>query len=94
MRKPFEVSTRFIHLRTVSTAPRLWTDIQDRVPLVTHDGKARRTTLDVDRSHPIVESKAVDESRKARSFDKSLLSKLNPTMRSFILDGKVAVVTG
>ena len=68
--------------------------MQDKVPVVTHNGKARRTTLDVDRSHPIVESQAVDESRKAQAFDRSILSKLNPTMRSFTLDGKVAVVTG
>ena len=93
-RKPFDVSTRFTHLRTVSTAPLLWTDLPDRVPVVTIDGKARKPTLDVDRSHPIAESKAVDESRKARPFDRSILSKMSTTMRSFTLDGKVAIVTG
>jgi len=67
---------------------------QDKIPVVTHDGKASRTTLHVDRSHPVVESKASDEGREAQLFDKSVLSKLTPTMRSFALDGKVAVVTG
>ena len=32
--------------------------------------------------------------RKAVAFDKSLMSRLTPTMKSFTLEGKVAVVTG
>jgi len=42
-----------------------------------------------------VESRTSDEGREAQPFfDKSVLSKLTPTMRSFALDGKIAVVTG
>jgi len=67
---------------------------QDKIPVVTHDGKASRTTLRVDRSHPVVDFEASDEGREAQPFDKSVLSRLTPTMRSFALDGKVAVVTG
>ncbi len=54
---------------------------------------AQRTTLHVDRDQQVpVEVKNV--SRKAVPFDRTILSKLTPTMRSFTLEGKVAVVTG
>lgn len=61
---------------------------------MTHDGKAKKATLDVDRSRPVAEPQAVIENRKAQPFDRNVLSRLNPTLRSFTLDGKVSVVTG
>ena len=35
-----------------------------------------------------------DVSRKAVAFDRSVISKMTPTMKRFTLEGKVAVVTG
>jgi len=86
--------TSLRHSRGLCTSQWLRQTKQDTVPVVTHDGKTSRTTLHVDRSHPVVESRTSDEGREAQPFDKSVLSKLTPTMRSFALDGKIAVVTG
>lgn len=82
------------HSRGLCTSQWLRQTKQDKVPVVTHDGKTSRTTLHVDRSHPVVESRTSDEGREAQPFDKGVLSRLTPTMRSFSLDGKIAVVTG
>ena len=54
---------------------------------------AQRTTLHVNENQQ-ASPEPKDVSRKTVPFDRSLLSKLTPTMRSFTLDGKVAVVTG
>ena len=35
-----------------------------------------------------------DVSRKAVAFDRTIVSKMTPTMKRFTLEGKVAVVTG
>ena len=37
---------------------------------------------------------SIDGERKATAFDGSIMSKLTPTIKSFTLDGKVAVITG
>ena len=37
---------------------------------------------------------AKDDGRNAVPFNRDLLAEMTPTMRSFTLDGKVAVVTG
>lgn len=58
---------------------------------------AERTVLTVDESEPAA-SKSIageeDVSRKAVAFDRSVISKMTPTMKRFTLEGKVAVVTG
>ena len=74
-------------------APRKVAD--GEVPFSTHDGSFDRSTLHVNQrqSSPGVVS-ASDVARKAEMFDKSILPRLNQTMRKFTLDGKVAVVTG
>lgn len=66
---------------------------QDKVPVVTHDGKAHRTTLKVDRSQFVTETH-INEGRIARPFDSRVVEKLTPTMKKFSLEGRVAVVTG
>jgi hypothetical protein len=86
--------TRLTRSRGLCTSQWLRQTKQDQVPVVTHDGTTSRTTLHVDRSHPVVDSRTSDEGREAQPFDKSVLSKLTPTMRSFALDGKIAVITG
>ena len=56
---------------------------------------ARRSVIGMDsfNEQPAV-SFDTGSNRKAVSYDKSLTSRLTPTLRSFTLDGKVAVVTG
>ena len=59
----------------------------------------KRTTLRLDQIQVATYSTASsyaseDESRDAVPFAKEMLPKLTPTIRSFTLDGKVAVVTG
>lgn len=53
-----------------------------------------RTTLHIVDQKPKSPPTVENVSRKAVPFDRSVLDKLTPTMRSFTLDGKVAVVTG
>lgn len=56
---------------------------------------AELATISVDRSQPpqaFVPSG--DTSRKAITFDRSVVSRMTPTMKSFTLEGKVAIVTG
>lgn len=67
----------------------------DEVPFSTHDGSLDRSTLHVNQrqSSPGVVTPS-DITRTAEMFDKSILPRLNQTMRKFTLDGKVAVVTG
>ena len=65
------------------------------VPFSTHDGSFDRSTLHVNQrqsSSGVIT--ASDIARKAEMFDKTILPKLNQTMKKFTLNGKVAVVTG
>ena len=56
---------------------------------------AERTTLTVDESqHTPTPVAGDDVGRKAVAFDRSIVSKMTPTMKRFTLEGKVAVVTG
>ena len=58
---------------------------------------AERTVLTVDESEPVAPRSIAgeeDATRKAVAFDKSVVSKMTPTMKMFTLEGKVAVVTG
>ena len=57
---------------------------------------AERTVLMVDESDPAAPKSIAGEdvTRKAVAFDRSVVSKLTPTMKRFTLEGKVAVVTG
>ena len=99
------LSTRFVkHLspkkhqaffRCFSNAKVLGKSDDDEVPFTTHDGSFDRSTLHVNQrpSSPGVDI-AGDITRKAGMFDKSILPRLNQTMRKFTLDGKVAIVTG
>ena len=60
-----------------------------------NDKAKSKTTLEYDKhkeSPGILEPK--DVGRAAEPFDGALTSKMTPTMRSFTLEGKVAVVTG
>ena len=81
--------------RCVSNTKVLRKVADDEVPFSTHDGSFDRSTLHVNQrqSSPAVAT-ASDIARKAEMFDKSVLPRLNQTMRKFTLDGKVAVVTG
>ena len=101
---PVMLSTRFVkHLspqkhqaffRCFSNA-KVLRKSDDEVPFTTHDGSFDRSTLHVNQrpSSPGVVI-AGDITRKAEMFDKSILPRLNQTMRKFTLDGKVAIVTG
>lgn len=54
-----------------------------------------RTTISVDQSKAALNGpSSEDVGRKAVAFDSSIVSKMTPTVRSFTLEGKVAVVTG
>ena len=57
---------------------------------------AERTVLMVDESEPAAPDSIAgeDDNRKAVAFDRSVVSKMTPTMKRFTLEGKVAVVTG
>ena len=76
--------------------------LKDSVPVATYSEKgqtstkhAQRSTLHVDKAQrqpPPTDAK--DVTRNAVPFDRNILSKMTPTMKSFTLDGKVAVVTG
>lgn len=54
-----------------------------------------RTTIVVNRSKGGSKPTPVeDDERKAVAFDRSIVSKMTPTIKSFTLEGKVAVITG
>ena len=57
---------------------------------------AERTVLMVDESEPTAPTSIAGEdvTRKAVAFDRTIVSKMTPTMKRFTLEGKVAVVTG
>ena len=56
---------------------------------------AQRTVLSVDRSKSAPSHVSPkDISRTATPFDKTVLPRMTPTLRAFLLEGKVAVVTG
>ena len=52
------------------------------------------TTINVDQSKSSSESSSDDDERRAVAFDGSIVSKMTPTLKSFTLEGKVAVITG
>ena len=57
---------------------------------------AERTVLMVDESDSAAPKSIAGEdvTRKAVAFDRTVVSKMTPTMKRFTLEGKVAVVTG
>ena len=92
---PHGASPSLTCLRRLITTTKALRSHQQNVPVVTHDGATKRTTVKVDRSQPAINtSPASDEARDAKPFDRSILPKLTPTMKNFTLEGKVAVITG
>ena len=88
--------------RGIATRTPLRAASKKEVPVATYAGdrgsdtnQAQRTVLNVDISQPMAWAvTGQDAGRKAVAFDKRTAPKMTPTMRSFTLDGKVAVVTG
>ena len=97
-----ETAIKPARYRGVSSSCRLRAKDVKRVPVATYGEKkgagtpgARRTTLAVDGSKstskpPLSE----DIGRQAVAFDNGVVKKMTPTLKSFTLEGKVAVVTG
>ena len=70
----------------------------EEVPVATYaqnKKSAQRTVLSVDRSKSATAHVSTqDLQRTATLFDKTIVPKMTPTLRAFLLEGKVAVVTG
>ena len=68
------------------------------VPVATYaqnKKSVQRTILSVDESKSVPSHvSAEDIQRMATPFDKAVVSRMTPTLRAFLLEGKVAVVTG
>ena len=69
---------------------------QKEVPVTTFsENDKSKTTLKVNiNGHSSRYGQADELNRKAERFDSRLVGRLTPTMRSFALEGKVALVTG
>ena len=52
------------------------------------------TTITLDQSKWSPETSVDNDDRQAVAFDRSIVSKMTPTMKSFTLKGKVAIITG
>ncbi|KAF2136242.1 uncharacterized protein K452DRAFT_362675 [Aplosporella prunicola CBS 121167] len=66
-----------------------------KVPIVSYkDGMREEIELPVEQQNGPVAPAGADDRKVAVPLEKSILSKLNPTMAKFTLPGKVAVVTG
>ena len=83
--------------RGFATLRNLKTLDTNQVPVATYSkGKgAERTTLPLDKLQTA--SAAIpshDDGREAIALDRSVLPRLTPTLKSFTLEGKVAVITG
>ena len=101
-RYPVETAIKTARHRGVSSSCRLRAKDIKRVPVATYGETkgvgttgAQRTTLAVDGSKsaskpPLSE----DIGRQAVAFDDGVVQKMTPTLKSFMLEGKVAVVTG
>ena len=81
---------------TTSTCLRV-KDVEE-VPVATYaqsKKSAQRTVLSVDKSKSTPSHVSPkDVSRTATPFDKTVVPRMTPTLRTFLLEGKVAVVTG
>jgi len=60
----------------------------------TADGKKSNHKMEVKEDSGPVSSGVADIEHKATPLTPELIGKLNPTMKKFTLDGKIAVVTG
>ena len=85
--------------RTLTQSPRVWANNKNKVPVATyanHDREqVQRTVLAVNETKSCSKATpAEDVSRTALPFNKTLMHKVTPTIRSFTLEGKVALVTG
>lgn len=61
----------------------------------TSSNAPERSTISVDKSKALPRAvSTVDAGRNAVAFDRSVIGKMTPTMRSFTLEGKVAIITG
>lgn len=71
---------------------------ENEVPVVTYvDGsnQPEHTVIRVDQSKPVDNiSTMADVAKKAFALEKEVALKLSPTLKKFMLDGKVALVTG
>lgn len=71
---------------------------ESEVPVVTYvDGsnQPEHTVIKVDQSKPVDNASTMtDVAKKAFALEKEIAFKLSPTLKKFMLDGKVALVTG
>jgi hypothetical protein len=99
---PVGIGTVLAGYRSLSTSCFVRSKDVKRVPVMTYDhglgngiDAARRTTLAVDElksaSKPI---HGRSTRRQVVAFDRSVVPILTPTLRSFTIEGKVAVITG
>ena len=82
----------------IAASTRLRAKDVKEVPVATYakDKKtAQRTVLSVDESKSVPSPiSPKDIQRTATPFDKAVVPRMTPTLRAFLLEGKVAVVTG
>ena len=82
----------------IATSTRLRAKDVKEVPVATYaqnKESARRTVLSVDKSKPAPSPISTEDlQRTAMPFDKAVVPSMTPTLKAFLLEGKVAVVTG
>ena len=98
LRVPISHCLRSTKGHGIAASTRLQAKDVKEVPVATYakDKKtAQRTVLSVDESRSIPSPiSPKDIQRTATPFDEAIVPKMTPTLKAFLLEGKVAVVTG
>ena len=98
LRVPIGHCLKSIRGKGITTSTCLRAKDFEEVPVATyaqHKNSTQRTVLSVDKSKSSPSHVSTkDIQRTATPFDKTVVSRMTPTLRAFLLEGKVAVVTG
>ena len=98
LRPPIGHCFKSLGYHRIATSTCLRGKVVKEVPLATYAQEtesAQRTVLSVDRSKSAAAHVSTEDlQRTATPFDKTIVSRMTPTLRAFLLEGKVAVVTG
>ena len=98
LRVPLGHCLRSTKRHGIAASTRLPAKDVKEVPVATYakdKTTAQRTVLSVDGSKPDPSPTFTEDiQRTATPFDKAVVTRLTPTLRAFLLEGKVAVVTG